>query len=69
MFDSREHKTYGGKIVEERFGRPNFPAPLAMKDVRLALAEAERLAVPMPAASVTHDRLAEKMVIEAKNAA
>ncbi len=57
MFGSRIHKTYGGKIVEERYGPPNFPAPLAMKDLRLALAEAERLAVPMPAASLAHDRL------------
>ena len=61
MFDSRVHKTYGGKIVEERYGPPNFPAPLAMKDLRLALAEAERLAVPMPAASLTHDHLVAMM--------
>jgi 3-hydroxyisobutyrate dehydrogenase-like beta-hydroxyacid dehydrogenase len=61
MFDSRVHKTYGGKIVEGRFGQPNFPAPLAMKDVRLALAEAERLAVPMPAASLAHDHLVAMM--------
>ena len=61
MFDSRVHKTYGGKIVEERFGQPNFPAPLAMKDVRLALAEAERLAVPMPAAALAHDHLVAMM--------
>ncbi len=26
-----------------------------MKDLRLALAEAERLAMPMPAASLSHD--------------
>jgi 3-hydroxyisobutyrate dehydrogenase-like beta-hydroxyacid dehydrogenase len=57
MFDSRVHKTYGGKLVEERYGPPNFPAPLAMKDLRLALAEAERLAVPMPAAGLVHDQL------------
>jgi 3-hydroxyisobutyrate dehydrogenase-like beta-hydroxyacid dehydrogenase len=31
--------------------------PLATKDLRLALAEAERAAVPMPAASLVHDRL------------
>ena len=61
MFDSRVHKNYGGKIVEERFGPPNFAAPLAMKDLRLALAEAERLAVPMPAASLTHDHLVAMM--------
>jgi len=57
MFDSRVHKTYGGKIIEGRYGPPNFPAPLAMKDLRLALAEAERMAVPMPAASLVHDHL------------
>jgi len=32
-------------------------APLAIKDLRLALAEAEYTAVPMPAASLVHDRL------------
>jgi 3-hydroxyisobutyrate dehydrogenase-like beta-hydroxyacid dehydrogenase len=31
--------------------------PLAIKDLRLALAEAERAAVPMPAASLVNDRL------------
>jgi 3-hydroxyisobutyrate dehydrogenase-like beta-hydroxyacid dehydrogenase len=61
MFDSRVHKTYGGKIIEERYGPPNFPAPLAMKDMRLALAEAERMAVPMPAASLVHEHLVAMM--------
>ena len=32
-------------------------APLAVKDLRLTLAEAEHLDVPMPAASFVHDRL------------
>ena len=32
-------------------------APLAVKDLRLALGEAELLAVPMAAASLVHDRL------------
>ena len=59
LFDSQVHKTYGRKIVEERFGEPNFPAPLAVKDLRLALAEAERSEVPMPAAALVHDRLIE----------
>jgi 3-hydroxyisobutyrate dehydrogenase-like beta-hydroxyacid dehydrogenase len=31
--------------------------PLAIKDLRLALAEAERAAVSMPAASLVNDRL------------
>jgi 3-hydroxyisobutyrate dehydrogenase-like beta-hydroxyacid dehydrogenase len=57
LFDSRVHKTYGGKIVEGRYSPPGMAAPLAVKDLRLALAEAEHLAVPMPAASLVHDRL------------
>jgi 3-hydroxyisobutyrate dehydrogenase-like beta-hydroxyacid dehydrogenase len=57
LFDSRVHKAYGGKIVEERFSPPGMAVPLAIKDLRLALAEAERTAVPMPAASLVHDHL------------
>ncbi len=56
LFDSRVHKTYGGKIVDERYS-PGMAVPLAIKDLRLALAEAERTAVPMPAASLVHDHL------------
>src|SRR6266566_3701572 len=57
LFDSRVHKIYGGKIVDERYSPPGLAVPLAIKDLRLALAEAERAAVPMPAASLVHDRL------------
>lgn len=57
LFDSRVHRAYGGKIVEERYSPPGMTVPLAVKDLRLALAEAERKAVPMPAASLVHDRL------------
>jgi len=57
LFDSRVHKTYGGKIVDGHYSPPGMTAPLAVKDLRLALAEAERAAVPMPAASLVHDRL------------
>jgi 3-hydroxyisobutyrate dehydrogenase-like beta-hydroxyacid dehydrogenase len=57
LFDSRVHKSYGEKIVEGRYSPPGMTAPLAVKDLRLALAEAEREAVPMPATSLVHDRL------------
>jgi 3-hydroxyisobutyrate dehydrogenase-like beta-hydroxyacid dehydrogenase len=57
LFDGQVHKTYGGKIIEERYDPPGMAAPLAVKDLRLALAEAEALAVPMSVASVVHDRL------------
>ena len=61
LFDSRVHKTYGGKIVEEHYSPPGMAVPLAIKDLRLALAEAEHAAVPMPAASLVHDRLVAMM--------
>jgi 3-hydroxyisobutyrate dehydrogenase-like beta-hydroxyacid dehydrogenase len=57
LFDSRVHKNYGAKIVDARYSPPGMAVPLAIKDLRLALAEAERAAVPMPAASLVHDRL------------
>jgi 3-hydroxyisobutyrate dehydrogenase-like beta-hydroxyacid dehydrogenase len=60
LFDSRVHKTYGGKIVDEHYS-PGMAVPLAIKDLRLALAEAERTAVPMSAASLVHDHLVAMM--------
>jgi 3-hydroxyisobutyrate dehydrogenase-like beta-hydroxyacid dehydrogenase len=57
LFDGRVHKTYGGKIVDGRYDPPGMTVPLAVKDMRLALAEAEQLAVPMSVASLVHDRL------------
>jgi len=57
LFDGHVHKTYGGKIVEGHYSPPGMTAPLAVKDLRLALAEAEHQAVPMPVASLVHDRL------------
>jgi 3-hydroxyisobutyrate dehydrogenase-like beta-hydroxyacid dehydrogenase len=57
LFDGKVHKTYGGKIVGNHYSPPGMTTPLAVKDLRLALAEAEHMAVPMPAASLVHDRL------------
>ena len=57
LFDGKVHKTYGGKIVAERYSPPGMTAPLAAKDLRLALAEAESASVPMPVTSLVHDRL------------
>ena len=36
LFDGQVHKTYGGKIVDQRYDPPGMTAPLAMKDLRLA---------------------------------
>jgi 3-hydroxyisobutyrate dehydrogenase-like beta-hydroxyacid dehydrogenase len=57
LFDSKVHRTYGGKIVDERYSPAGMAVPLAIKDLRLALAEAEHEAVPMPTASLVRDRL------------
>ena len=59
LFDGKVHKTYGGKIVDNHYSPPGMTTLLAVKDLRLGrcFAEAEYLAVPMPAASLVHDRL------------
>jgi 3-hydroxyisobutyrate dehydrogenase-like beta-hydroxyacid dehydrogenase len=57
LFTAPVYKTYGSLIAEKKFEPAGFAAPLAQKDVRLALAAAESLRVPMPLASLLRDRL------------
>jgi len=56
MFGGRAHKLYGDKIVSRSYA-PGFVMPLVLKDVRLALAEAENAGAPMPSVNVVRDRL------------
>jgi 3-hydroxyisobutyrate dehydrogenase-like beta-hydroxyacid dehydrogenase len=56
MFGGRAHKIYGDKIVKKSYAA-GFVLPLVLKDVRLALAEAENAAAPMPSVDVVRDRL------------
>ena len=56
MFGGRAHKIYGDKIVRQAYA-PGFVMPLAFKDVRLALAEAESAGAPMPSVGVVRDRM------------
>lgn len=56
MFGGRVHKIYGDKIVTRSYS-PGFVMPLVLKDVRLALAEAEAAGAPMPSVNVVRDRL------------
>jgi 3-hydroxyisobutyrate dehydrogenase-like beta-hydroxyacid dehydrogenase len=56
MFGGRAHKVYGDKIVRQAYA-PGFVLPLVLKDVRLALAEAEKAGAPMPSVGVVRDRL------------
>ncbi len=56
LFTAPVYKTYGTLIVEQRFAPAGFAAPLGAKDIRLALAAADDLRVPMPLASLLRDR-------------
>jgi len=56
LFTAPIYRTYGELIAEQRFEPAGFAAPLGHKDIRLALAAAEALRVPMPFANVLHDR-------------
>ena len=56
LFGAPVYKTYGKLIVEEKFEPAGFAASLGQKDIRLVLAAAEDLAVPLPLASLLRDR-------------
>jgi 3-hydroxyisobutyrate dehydrogenase-like beta-hydroxyacid dehydrogenase len=56
VFNLPVYKIYGGLIAEGKFEPAGFAAPLGFKDIRLALAAAEGLRVPMPLGSLLHDR-------------
>jgi 3-hydroxyisobutyrate dehydrogenase-like beta-hydroxyacid dehydrogenase len=56
MFGGRAHRIYGDRIVDQHYA-PGFVMPLALKDVRLALAEAADAGAPMPSVGVVRDRM------------
>jgi 3-hydroxyisobutyrate dehydrogenase-like beta-hydroxyacid dehydrogenase len=56
IFPAPAYKTYGGLIADNNFEPAKFGAPLGFKDIRLTLAAAESLRVPMPLGSLLHDR-------------
>jgi 3-hydroxyisobutyrate dehydrogenase-like beta-hydroxyacid dehydrogenase len=56
LFGAPIYSTYGGLIADGVFEPAGFAAPLGYKDIRLALAAADDLRVPMPLASLLRDR-------------
>jgi 3-hydroxyisobutyrate dehydrogenase-like beta-hydroxyacid dehydrogenase len=56
LFGSPVYKTYGKLIADGKFEPAGFAAPLGYKDIRLVLAAADNLRVPMPLASLLRDR-------------
>ncbi len=57
LFATPVYQTYGGLIARQEFEPAGMAATLGLKDIRLVLAAAEQLEVPLPVASVLRDRL------------
>jgi 3-hydroxyisobutyrate dehydrogenase-like beta-hydroxyacid dehydrogenase len=56
IFPAPAYANYGGAIAGNKFQPAGFAAPLGFKDIRLTLAAAESLRMPMPLASLLRDR-------------
>ena len=56
LFNAPVYRNYGSMIASDNFEPVGFKLPLGFKDNRLLLAAAEEVAVPMPMASLVHDR-------------
>lgn len=57
LFQSPVYANYGALTAERRHQPALFRAPLGLKDLQLALAAADDLAVPLPLAGLAHDTL------------
>jgi 3-hydroxyisobutyrate dehydrogenase-like beta-hydroxyacid dehydrogenase len=56
IFTAPIHHGYGGIIAREAYEPAGFAAVLGLKDARLVLQAADTAGVPLPIASVVHDR-------------
>ena len=56
IFTAPIHQGYGGIIAREAYEPAGFAAVLGLKDARLVLQAADAAGVPLPIASVVHDR-------------
>ena len=61
LFAAPIYRNYAGIIANHQFEPAGFKLPLGLKDNRLVLALAEEAAVPMPMASLIHDRFLAAM--------
>jgi 3-hydroxyisobutyrate dehydrogenase-like beta-hydroxyacid dehydrogenase len=59
IFPGPVYQGYGALIAQQRYEPAGFKAELALKDVRLALAAAEAVSVPLPIGSVVRDCLTD----------
>jgi 3-hydroxyisobutyrate dehydrogenase-like beta-hydroxyacid dehydrogenase len=56
LFGAPVYKNYGALVADQAFEPAGFAAPLGYKDIRLVLAAADDLRVPLPLASLLRDR-------------
>ena len=57
LFAAPAYKVYGKLMVDSSYDKPGFTVKLGLKDIKLALAAAELVGVPLPSGSVVRDRL------------
>jgi 3-hydroxyisobutyrate dehydrogenase-like beta-hydroxyacid dehydrogenase len=55
LFAAPVYRTYGSMIADDKVPSDGFKMSLALKDMRLALAAADAMTVPMPLASLVRD--------------
>ena len=55
LFSAPVYNTYGEIIADENYEPAGFKMTLGLKDIKLALAAAESLNVPLPIASMVRD--------------
>jgi 3-hydroxyisobutyrate dehydrogenase-like beta-hydroxyacid dehydrogenase len=56
LFNAPIYKNYGAMIAADKYEPVGFRMPLGLKDNRLILNHADECSVPMPMASLVHDR-------------
>jgi len=68
LFGAPIYKSYGGKIARGEYEPVGFRMPLGLKDIRLTLAAAEAVSVPMPVAGVIRDHMISALAQGMENA-
>jgi 3-hydroxyisobutyrate dehydrogenase-like beta-hydroxyacid dehydrogenase len=68
MFSAPVYKTYGAMIAADKLEPVGFKLPLGFKDNRLLLAAADEASVPLPMASLMHDRFVAALAQGLENA-
>jgi len=63
LFSAPVYRNYGSMIASDKFEPAGFKLPLGLKDNRMLLAAAEDATVPMPMASLIHDRFVTALAL------